>query len=76
MARNNNTKADKATSSKATDSTKKTIKKKKKKVVISHIVKPEKISLEEWQVKLRQQVSKTEHFAISSVDEDALPKHD
>ena len=73
MARNNNTKADKATSSKATDSTKKTIKKKKKKVVISHIVKPEKISLEEWQVKLRQQVSKTEHFAISSVDEELCP---
>ena len=73
MARNNNTKADKATSSKATDSTKKTIKKKKKKAVISHIVKPEKISLEEWQVKLRQQVSKTEHFAISSVDEELCP---
>ena len=73
MARNNNTKADKATSSKATDSTKKNTKKKKKKVVISHTVKPEKMSLEEWQVKLRQQVSKTEHFVISSVDEELCP---
>ncbi len=44
-------------------------KKKKKKLVISHIVKPEKMSLEEWQVKLRQQVSKTEHVTICSVDD-------
>ena len=73
MARNNKSKADKASSSKATGSTKKTTKKKKKKVVISHIVKPEKMSLEEWQVKLRQQVSKTEHFVISSVDEELCP---
>ena len=79
MARNNNStnnqsdKAGKATSSKAADSTKKTTKKKKKKQVISHIVKPEKMSLEEWQVKLRQQVSKTERFAISSVDEELCP---
>ena len=73
MARNNNSKADKVSSSKATGSTKKTTKKKKKKVVISHIVKPEKMSLEEWQVKLRQQVSKTEHFVISSVDEELCP---
>lgn len=48
-------------------------KKKKKKLVISHIVKPEKMSLEEWQVKLRQQVSKTGHFTISSVDEELCP---
>lgn len=46
---------------------------KKKKLVISHIVKPEKMSLEEWQVKLRQQVSKTERFVIDSVDEELCP---
>ena len=46
---------------------------KKKKTVISHIVKPEKMTLEEWQVKLRQQVSKTEHFVIDSVDEELCP---
>ena len=51
----------------------KSTKKRKKKPVISHIVKPEKMSLEEWQVKLRQQVSKTERFAISSVDEELCP---
>ncbi len=47
--------------------------KKKKKTVVSHIVKPEKMSLEEWQVKLRQQVSKTERFAIDCVDEELCP---
>ena len=77
MARNNkenqSNKASKASASKATASTKKATKKKKKKLVISHIVKPEKMSLEEWQVKLRQQASKTEHFVISSVDEELCP---
>ncbi len=48
-------------------------KNKKKKVVISHIVKPENMTLEEWQVKLRQQVSKTERFAIDCVDEELCP---
>ena len=64
---------DKASSNKAADSTKKTTKKKKKKVIISHISKPEMMSLEEWQVKLRQQASKSEHFIISSVDEEVCP---
>ena len=77
MARNNkenqSNKASKASASKATASTKKATKKKKKKLVISHIVKPEKMSLEEWQGKLRQQASKTEHFVISSVDEELCP---
>ena len=77
MARNNkenqSNKASKAFASKATTSTKKATKKKKKKLVISHIVKPEKMSLEDWQVKLRKQVSKTEHFVISSVDEELCP---
>lgn len=81
MARNNNNKStnnqsDKAnmtSSRKATDSTKKTTKRKKKKQVISHIVKPEKMSLEEWQIKLRKQVTDIEHFNISCVDDDLFP---
>lgn len=80
MARNNNNKstnnqsdkADKTSSRKATDSTKKTTKRKKKQV-ISHIVKPEKMSLEEWQIKLRKQVTDIEHFNISCVDDDLFP---
>ena len=58
MARGNknnpNGKTSASSSSKNDSSTPKATKKKKKKVVISHIVKPEKMSLEEWQVKLRQ----------------------
>lgn len=81
MARNNNNKstnnqsdkANKTSSRKATDSTKKTTKRKKKKQVISHIVKPEKMSLEEWQIKLRKQVTDIEHFNISCVDDDLFP---
>ena len=81
MARNNNNKstnnqsdkANRTSSRKATDSTKKTTKRKKKKQVISHIVKPEKMSLEEWQIKLRKQVTDIEHFNISCVDDDLLP---
>lgn len=81
MARNNNNKStnnqsDKAnmtSSRKTTDSTKKTTKRKKKKQVISHIVKPEKMSLEEWQIKLRKQVTDIEHFNISCVDDDLFP---
>ena len=80
MARNNNNKstnnqsdkANRTSSRKATDSTKKTTKRKKKQV-ISHIVKPEKMSLEEWQIKLRKQVTDIEHFNISCVDDDLFP---
>ena len=81
MARNNNNKstnnqsdkANKTSSRKATDSTPKNTKRKKKKKVISHIVKPEKMSLEEWQIKLRKQVTDIEHFNISCVDDDLFP---
>ena len=80
MARNNNNKStnnqsdktNRTSSRKATDSTKKTTKRKKKQV-ISHIVKPEKMSLEEWQIKLRKQVTDIEHFNISCVDDDLFP---
>ena len=75
MARNKkeiqNDKSSTTSSGTATGSAHKTGK--KKKTVISHIVKPEKMTLEEWQVKLRQQVSKTEHFVIESVDEELCP---
>lgn len=54
------------------NSTKK-VRKTKKKVKISHIVKPEKMSLEEWQIKLRKQVTDIEHFNISCVDDDLFP---
>ena len=47
--------------------------KKKKKVVISHITKPEKMTLEEWPVKLRKQVVETEHFGIRCVDDSLCP---
>ena len=81
MTRNNNNKstnnqsdkANRTSSRKATDSTKKTTKRKKKKQVISHIVKPEKMSLEEWQIKLRKQVTDIEHFDISCVDDALCP---
>ncbi len=77
MARSNKEnpkdKSTKATSGKEDGSAKKTTKKKKKKPVISHIIKPENMTLEEWQVKLRQQVSKTERFVIDSVDEKLYP---
>ena len=54
------------------NSTKK-VRKTRKKVKISHIVKPEKMSLEEWQIKLRKQVTDIEHFNISCVDDDLFP---
>ena len=54
------------------NSTKK-VRKTKKKVKISHIVKPEKMSLKEWQIKLRKQVTDIEHFNISCVDDDLFP---
>ena len=54
------------------NSTKKTTKKKKK-VKVSHIVKPENMTLEEWQIKLRKQVTDIEHFDISCVDDALCP---
>ena len=54
------------------NSTKKATKKKKK-VKVSHIVKPENMTLEEWQIKLRKQVTDIEHFNISCVDDALCP---
>ena len=67
MAKNN-----KQTAGQDDNSTKKTIKKKKK-VKVSHIVKPENMTLEEWQIKLRKQVTDIEHFDISCVDDALCP---
>ena len=47
--------------------------KKKKKVKVSHIVKPENMTLEEWQIKLRKQITDIEHFDISCVDDALYP---
>ena len=54
------------------NSTKKATKKKKK-VKVSHIVKPENMTLEEWQIKLRKQVTDIEHFDICCVDDALCP---
>ena len=67
MAKNN-----KQTAGQDGNSTKKTTRKKKK-VKVSHIVKPENMTLEEWQIKLRKQVTDIEHFDISCVDEALCP---
>ena len=61
------------TTKSSSNKTTKSNKKKRKKTVISHITRPEKMTLEEWQIKLRQQASKTERFVINSVDEKLCP---
>lgn len=48
-------------------------KKKSKKPKISFYVKPEKMSLEEWQIKLRKQAGQTERFAIQCADDELCP---
>jgi superfamily II DNA or RNA helicase len=74
MAKNNTPKAVKTekNAKNTATSTKKTTKKKKK-VKVSHIVKPAEMTLEEWQIKLRKQVTETEHFNISCVDDELCP---
>ena len=67
MAKNN-----KQTAGQDGNSTKKATKKKKK-VKVSHIVKPENMTLEEWQIKLRKQVTDIEHFDICCVDDALCP---
>ena len=74
MEKNNTPKAGKTekNAKNTATSTKKTTKKKKK-VKVSHIVKPAEMTLEEWQIKLRKQVTETEHFNISCVDDELCP---
>ena len=40
---------------------------------ISHLVKPQDMSLEEWQIALRKQIAEDEHFDISCVDRKLKP---
>jgi hypothetical protein len=58
MAKKSDDKAKDAKKSKAT----KTTKRKKATKKISYYVKPEKMTLEEWQVALRRQVAREEKF--------------
>ena len=48
-------------------------KNKSKKPKVSYYVKPDKMSLEEWQIKLRKQVAQTERFVIHCVDDELCP---
>ncbi len=67
MAKNN-----KQAANQDDNSTKKATKKKKK-VKLSHIVKPENMTLEEWQIKMRKQVNDIKHFNISCVHDALCP---
>ena len=60
---------------KQTDTTdkKRTTKKMTKRTKISWIVKPDGMSLTEWQIALRKQIAQEEHFGISCVDDKLLP---
>ena len=60
---------------KQTDTTdkKRTTKKATKRTKISWIVKPDGMSLTEWQIALRKQIAQEEHFGISCVDDKLLP---
>lgn len=40
---------------------------------VSYYVKPEKMSLEEWQIRLRKQAAQTERFVIQCVDDNLCP---
>lgn len=52
---------------------KKTKKKATKRTKISWIVKPDGMSLTEWQIALRKQIAQEEHFGISCIDDKLLP---
>ena len=47
--------------------------KKSKQQKVSYYVKPDNMSLEEWQIKLRKQAAQTERFAIRCVDDELCP---
>ena len=47
--------------------------KKSKRQKVSYYVKPENMSLEEWQIKLRKQAAQLERFVIQCVDEELCP---
>ena len=56
---------------KNSDKKKKNNKAKKQKV--SYMDKPEGMTMQEWQVRLRQQIAETEHYNIHCVDDDLYP---
>lgn len=45
----------------------------KKKAKVSHIIKPENLSMEEWQVKLRRQIAEPAKLKIRCVDDELCP---
>ena len=47
--------------------------KKSKQQKVSYYVKPDNMSLEEWQIKLRKQAAQTERFTIRCVDDELCP---
>lgn len=69
MAKKSDDKAKEAKKGKAT----KTAKRKKATKKISYYVKPEKMTLEEWQVALRRQVAREEKFVCRVVDDELNP---
>lgn len=75
MVKKHTDEANKAGKIKNSKTTKNTASKKKtaKTKKISWIVKPEGMTLTEWQVALRKQIAQEEHFGISAIDEKLLP---
>ena len=69
MSKKTDDKAKETKNGKAT----KTVKRKKVVKKISYYVKPEKMTLEEWQVALRRQVAREEKYVIKPVDDELLP---
>ena len=45
----------------------------KKKAKVSHIIKPDNLSMEEWQVKLRRQIAEPAKLKIRCVDDELCP---
>ena len=45
----------------------------KKKAKVSHIIKPDNLSMEEWQVKLRRQIAEPAKLRIRCVDDELCP---
>ena len=77
MAKKQTDTAKKAKTAKKSGTTKKTTtvstSRPKKRAKISWIVKPDGMSLTEWQIALRKQIAQEEHFGISCVDDKLLP---
>ena len=70
MAKKQTDTTDKKRTTKKVGTTKK---KATKRTKISWIVKPDGMSLTEWQIALHKQIAQEEHFGISCVDDKLLP---